>query len=76
MRADLTAHDLLADLEAQAGMSEGPEDDRPPTSVPSARCGFCFALRSEGVTDTRVLTAMEKVDRGVFVQRPVCRPRL
>ncbi|PRY26231.1 protein-L-isoaspartate(D-aspartate) O-methyltransferase [Aliiruegeria haliotis] len=27
-----------------------------------------FALRSKGVTDKRVLTAMEKVDRGLFVQ--------
>lgn len=29
---------------------------------------FLFALRSRGVTDARVLTAMEKVDRGAFVQ--------
>ncbi|MDO6483329.1 MAG: protein-L-isoaspartate(D-aspartate) O-methyltransferase [Shimia thalassica] len=29
---------------------------------------FLFALRSKGVTDTRVLTAMEKVDRGLFVR--------
>lgn len=29
---------------------------------------FLFALRSRGVTDTRVLTAMEKIDRGPFVQ--------
>ncbi|SMX34195.1 protein-L-isoaspartate(D-aspartate) O-methyltransferase [Actibacterium lipolyticum] len=28
---------------------------------------FLFALRSKGVTDKRVLTAMEKVDRGDFV---------
>ena len=27
-----------------------------------------FALRSKGVTDKRVLTAMEQVDRGLFVQ--------
>ncbi|WP_068117079.1 protein-L-isoaspartate(D-aspartate) O-methyltransferase [Tropicimonas marinistellae] len=27
-----------------------------------------FALRSKGVTDKRVLTAMESVDRGLFVQ--------
>ena len=29
---------------------------------------FLFALRSRGVTDPRVLTAMERVDRGVFVK--------
>ncbi|WP_208353478.1 protein-L-isoaspartate(D-aspartate) O-methyltransferase [Pseudaestuariivita rosea] len=29
---------------------------------------FLFALRSRGVTDARVLTAMEKVDRGPFVK--------
>ncbi|PZQ99818.1 MAG: protein-L-isoaspartate O-methyltransferase [Cereibacter sphaeroides] len=29
---------------------------------------FLYALRSKGVTDTRVLTAMETVDRGTFVK--------
>ncbi|MBT9382500.1 protein-L-isoaspartate(D-aspartate) O-methyltransferase [Pseudooceanicola sp. CBS1P-1] len=29
---------------------------------------FLFALRSAGVTDTRVLEAMEKVDRGAFIK--------
>lgn len=29
---------------------------------------FLFALRSRGVTDSRVLTAMEKIDRGTFVR--------
>jgi protein-L-isoaspartate(D-aspartate) O-methyltransferase len=29
---------------------------------------FLFALRSKGVTDGRVLTAMEKVDRGNFIK--------
>jgi protein-L-isoaspartate(D-aspartate) O-methyltransferase len=29
---------------------------------------FLYALRSHGVTDARVLTAMEAVDRGVFVK--------
>ena len=28
---------------------------------------FLFQLRSQGVTDLRVLTAMEKIDRGIFV---------
>ena len=29
---------------------------------------FLFTLRSRGITDKRVLTAMEKVDRGLFVR--------
>lgn len=29
---------------------------------------FLYALRSKGVTDSRVLTAMEKVDRGPFIR--------
>ncbi len=29
---------------------------------------FLFALRSKGVTDTRVLSAMEKIDRGLVVR--------
>ena len=29
---------------------------------------FVFALRSKGVTDTRVLAAMEAIDRGLFVR--------
>lgn len=29
---------------------------------------FLFALRSKGVTDTRVLTAMEAIDRGPYVR--------
>ncbi|HKL64787.1 MAG TPA: protein-L-isoaspartate(D-aspartate) O-methyltransferase [Roseovarius sp.] len=29
---------------------------------------FLFALRSRGVTDTRVLSAMERIDRGCFVR--------
>ncbi len=33
-----------------------------------ARMQFLFALRSNGVTDKRVLAAMEKVDRGRFVR--------
>ncbi len=33
-----------------------------------AKMQFLFALRSKGVTDKKVLEAMEKVDRGAFVQ--------
>ncbi len=29
---------------------------------------FLYALRSRGVTDTRVLTAMEEIDRGQFIR--------
>jgi len=29
---------------------------------------FLYALRSKGVTDTRVLSAMEKIDRGPFIR--------
>ncbi len=29
---------------------------------------FLYALRSKGVTDSRVLTAMEKIDRGPFIR--------
>ena len=29
---------------------------------------FLYALRSKGVTDTRVLNAMERVDRAAFVK--------
>lgn len=29
---------------------------------------FLFALRSKGVTDARVLTAMERIDRGAFIR--------
>lgn len=42
------------------------DDDNADASERQMR--FLFALRSRGVTDTRVLTAMEKVDRGAFVR--------
>ena len=32
------------------------------------KMAFLFALRSRGVTDTRVLQAMEEIDRGLFVR--------
>ncbi len=37
-------------------------------NIAERKMQFLFALRSRGVTDARVLTAMEKVDRGVFIQ--------
>ena len=53
-------------------MTQGAEDD--PTHPGSSdelaerKMRFLFALRSRGVTDSKVLTAMEKIDRGPFVR--------
>jgi protein-L-isoaspartate(D-aspartate) O-methyltransferase len=53
-------------------MTHGAEDD--PTDPGSSdelaerKMRFLFALRSRGVTDSKVLTAMEKIDRGLFVR--------
>ena len=38
------------------------------TDAAERKMQFLFALRSKGVTDSRVLTAMEKIDRGPFVR--------
>ncbi len=35
---------------------------------PETKMQFLFALRSKGVTDRRVLNAMEEVDRGAFIR--------
>jgi protein-L-isoaspartate(D-aspartate) O-methyltransferase len=45
-------------------------EDGLPEDEPAAerKMRFLFALRSRGVTDTRVLTAMERIDRGHFVR--------
>ena len=43
-------------------MSERAED------TAERKMQFLFALRSKGVTDARVLTAMEKIDRGPFIR--------
>lgn len=43
--------------------SPDPDSDRA-----ERKMQFLYALRSHGVTDARVLTAMEKVDRGPFVR--------
>ncbi len=43
-------------------MSERAEDSA------ERKMQFLFALRSKGVTDARVLTAMEKIDRGPFIR--------
>jgi protein-L-isoaspartate(D-aspartate) O-methyltransferase len=46
------------------------DDDLPqePQTLAERKMRFLFALRSRGVTDSRVLTAMERVDRGLFVK--------
>jgi protein-L-isoaspartate(D-aspartate) O-methyltransferase len=41
-----------------------PDDD----AAAERKMRFLFALRSKGVTDARVLTVMERVDRGQFVR--------
>ncbi len=46
-------------------MTEPPHD---PDDLSMRKMRFLFALRSRGVTDARVLTAMERVDRGLFVK--------
>lgn len=38
------------------------------TTLAERQMQFLFALRSKGVTDPRVLTAMEKTDRAMFVK--------
>ncbi|MCA3436923.1 MAG: protein-L-isoaspartate(D-aspartate) O-methyltransferase [Rhodobacter sp.] len=38
------------------------------TDTAERKMRFLYALRSRGVTDIRVLTAMERIDRGTFVK--------
>lgn len=47
-------------IQSQAAMSS--------LSLAERQMQFLFALRSKGVTDARVLTAMEKTDRALFVK--------
>ncbi len=49
-------------------MTEGPEEHLTSEELAERKMRFLFSLRSRGVTDTRVLTAMEKIDRGLFVR--------
>lgn len=44
--------------------ADGTEED----DLAERKMRFLFALRSKGVTDSRVLTAMERVDRGHFIK--------
>jgi len=47
-------------------MTEPGEDEA--STLAERKMRFLFALRSKGVTDARVLTAMERIDRGHFVR--------
>jgi protein-L-isoaspartate(D-aspartate) O-methyltransferase len=49
-------------------MTQGPEDHLTSEELAERKMRFLFQLRTRGVTDTRVLTAMEKIDRGLFVR--------
>ena len=49
-------------------MTTGPEDDPTSDAAAERKMRFLFALRTRGVTDSRVLTAMERIDRGLFVR--------
>ncbi|NJM82580.1 MAG: protein-L-isoaspartate(D-aspartate) O-methyltransferase [Tabrizicola sp.] len=44
------------------------EEDPAATDLAERKMRFLFALRSRGVTDARVLNAMERIDRGLFVK--------
>lgn len=46
----------------------GDSDTPSPADLAERKMRFLFALRSRGVTDARVLTAMERIDRGRFVK--------
>jgi protein-L-isoaspartate(D-aspartate) O-methyltransferase len=49
--------------------TSGPGDQEDPAGdLAERKMRFLFALRSRGVTDARVLTAMERIDRGLFVK--------
>ncbi|WP_145104349.1 protein-L-isoaspartate(D-aspartate) O-methyltransferase [Cereibacter sediminicola] len=45
-------------------MNGGPDEEDPA----ERKMRFLFAVRSRGVTDARVLAAMERIDRGAFVR--------
>lgn len=49
-------------------MTQGTEDDPTSDAASERKMRFLFALRTRGVTDARVLTAMERIDRGLFVR--------
>ena len=48
--------------------SQADGDEAPDASAAERKMRFLFALRSRGITDARVLGAMEVIDRGHFVR--------
>jgi protein-L-isoaspartate(D-aspartate) O-methyltransferase len=44
------------------------DEDNHDDDLAERKMRFLFALRSKGVTDARVLTAMERIDRGHFIK--------
>ena len=50
------------------GAEGDPTDPGSSDELAERKMRFLFALRSRGVTDSKVLTAMEKIDRGLFVR--------
>ena len=48
--------------------SGDPADAHDPEGPAERKMRFLFALRSRGVTEPRVLDAMERIDRGAFVR--------
>ena len=49
-------------------MTDAPDDKSEREEPAERQMRFLFALRSRGITDARVLTAMERIDRGAFVR--------
>ena len=49
-------------------MTDAPDDKSEGEEPAERQMRFLFALRSRGITDARVLTAMERIDRGAFVR--------
>lgn len=49
-------------------MTETPDPPLSPEELAERKMRFLFGLRSKGVTEARVLAAMERIDRGAFVR--------
>lgn len=49
-------------------MTDTPEPSLTPEELAERKMRFLFGLRSKGVTEARVLAAMERIDRGDFVR--------
>ncbi|MEM6739802.1 MAG: protein-L-isoaspartate(D-aspartate) O-methyltransferase [Pseudomonadota bacterium] len=60
--------DAADDGDGDAAPKAAPSDALSSEELAERKMRFLFALRSNGVTDSRVLHAMEKIDRGLFVK--------